>query len=77
MESLLCGKKNRDQQFIIDACVPNTAFEALDPVALATGQSSARVSVDTNDPTYVSGIDFQVAFLCQRAAEAISGHVRT
>ena len=31
-------------------------------VALATGQSFAWVSVGTNDPIFVSGVDIQVAF---------------
>ena len=53
--------KNRDRH-LIDARIPNTAFELPDPVALATGQSFARVSVDTNDPIYVCGVDMQVAF---------------
>ena len=51
VESLPSGKKNGDQRLIIDARVPNTAFEAPDPVALAT-----RISVDTNDPIFV-GVD--------------------
>ena len=54
-------KKNR-QRLIVDARIPNTVFEAPDPVALATGQSFARVNVHTNDPIYVSDVDIQVAF---------------
>ena len=55
-------KKNRDQRIIIDARIPNTAFEARDLVALATGQSFAWISVDTKDPIFVGGVDLQVAF---------------
>ena len=50
------------QRLIIDARVTNTAFEALDPGTLATRQSFARVKVETNDPTFASGADMQVAF---------------
>ena len=50
-------KKNGDQRLNIDARIPNTAFEAPDPVALATGQSFARVNVYTNDAIYVGGVD--------------------
>ena len=55
-------KKNRDQRLVINSDIPHTAFEAADPVALATGQSFSRVNVETNDPIYVSGVDIQVAF---------------
>ena len=39
---------------IIDARIPNSAFEAPDPIALATGQPVARINVDTNEPIFVS-----------------------
>ena len=52
--------KNGNQRLINDARIPNTACDAPDPVALATAQSCARVNVDTNDPTFVSGVDIQV-----------------
>ena len=61
--------KNVDQRLIIDARIPNTAFEALDLVALATGQSFARVNVDTNDPIFVSGVDIQLAFYAMATAK--------
>ena len=63
----LCGvfavwKKNGDQRLINDTRIPNTAFEASGPVALATGQYFARINMDTNEPIFVSGVDVQVAF---------------
>ena len=47
-----------------------SAFEAADPVALAKGQSFARVDVDTNDPIFVGGVDIHVAFYAAGLAEA-------
>ena len=70
-------KKNRDQRLIIDASIPNSAFETPDPVALATGQSSARVNVDTNDRIFVGGVDIHVAFYAIGLPRAVSRYVRT
>ena len=63
-------RKSGDQRLAINARIPNTAFEAPDPVALATGQSFARVNMDTNDPIFVSGVDMRVAFYAMRPLEA-------
>ena len=67
---LAVWKKNGDQRLSIDARIPSTAFEAPDPVALATGQSFARVNVNTNDPIFVGGVDMQVAFYAVGLPEA-------
>ena len=66
----------RDQRLIIDVCIPNTAFEAPDPVALATGQSFSSVKVYTNEPVFVSGVDIQVVFNATGLLEALSSDVR-
>ena len=68
LESFPCGKR-LETKLIIDARIPNMAFEASDLVALATGQSFARVNVDSNEPIFVGGVDIQVALYAKGLPE--------
>ena len=58
------------RQRFIDTSIPNTAFEARDPVTHATRQSFAQMNVDTNVPIFVGGVDIQVSFYAIGQLEA-------